>query len=118
MAKYTFRFWYEWGCFSEEICPCLWADDDFTRQKFNNGISHTNLRKLPISDELIKTLVELGIEHDNALNLSSPSGTPDSLLWSEETAESFYKKAKQVHQRLQEELGEEYEIIFSIKKEV
>ena len=97
MAKYSFKYWFEWGCF-ENHCPCLWD---------SNGL--VSLDVLPISLELKRFLCELGIEHDNALDWDCPS---NPLLWSKEEKEALYKKAKEGYHRLQEELGEEYEIIY------
>lgn len=111
MAKYTFKYWFEWGC-REDWCPCLWANDDYTRDVFNDGISCTNIHELPISKELIQFLCELGIEHDNALDWDSPS---NPLLWTKEEEEAFYRKAEEGCRRLQEELGEDYEIINCVK---
>lgn len=49
MVKYKFKYWFEWGC-SEDWCPCLWAADDVTGEKYGYSI---NLDELPISKELI-----------------------------------------------------------------
>jgi len=97
MAKYSLRFFFEWGC-SDDFCPCLWGDDGLV-----------SLDTLPISSELKKFLLKLGIEHDDALDWGCPS---NPLLWSEEEKETFYKNAKEAYQRLQDELGEDYEIIY------
>ena len=97
MAKYVFNYWFEWGC-GEDFCPCLWGD---------NGL--VSLDNLPISSELKNYLCKLGIEHDNALDWNCPS---NPLLWSDNEKETFYKKAKEGYKRLQEELGEDYEIIY------
>lgn len=75
MAKYTFKYWFEWGC-SENFCPCLWSNDDFTKDKFGYDVK---LSELPISQDLVQFLCELGIEHDKALDweLSARSVTLD-----------------------------------------
>lgn len=105
MVKYKFKYWFEWGC-SEDWCPCLWAADDVTGEKYGYSI---NLDELPISKELIHFLCELGVQHDEALDWDYP---PDPLLWSKEEEKQFYQKAKEGYERLQEELGQEYEIIY------
>lgn len=105
MAKYTFKYWFEWGC-SENFCPCLWSNDDFTKDKFGYDVK---LSELPISQDLVQFLCELGIEHDKALDWSYP---PDPLLWTKEVEEQFYTKAKEGYKRLIEELGEDYVIIY------
>lgn len=103
MAAYLFRYWFEWGC-SEESCPCLWSDDDVTVEEFGYCV---DLHKLPISSDLIRFLCETGMEHDCALDWDYP---PDPLLWTPEEEDRFYRKAREGYQRLQQELGEEYEI--------
>lgn len=108
MAKYRFKFWFEWGC-DETHCPCLWCDDDITGGKFD---CYVNIHDLPISDSLKKLLCELGIEHDTALDWSCPS---DPSPWTEEQYEDFSARAKQAHKMLQDELGDEYEVIYDIQ---
>lgn len=54
-------------------------------------------------------MCELGVQHDEALDWDYP---PDPLLWSKEEEKQFYQKAKEGYERLQEELGQEYEIIY------
>lgn len=106
MAKYTFSYWFEWGC-SEDFCPCLWSADNATRDEYGSSV---DLNKLPISRELIQFLCKLGIEHDNALDWDYP---PDPLLWTEEEEKMFYLNAKEGYKRLCEELGGDYEVIYN-----
>lgn len=109
VSKYTFRYWFEWGC-REDFCPCLWSVDNVTKDKYNY---YVDINELPISKELISFLCQLSIEHDNALDWNYP---PDSLLWTKEEEEMFYIKAKEGYRRLQEELGSDYKIIYCEKK--
>ncbi len=97
MAKYLFKYWFEWGS-NENFCPCLWD---------NHGL--VTLDNLPISSELKHFLCELGIEHDNAFDWDEPL---NPLLWSKKEKKAFYKKAKEGYHLLQEELGKDYEIIY------
>ena len=111
MAKYTFKYFFEWGFFNEDICPCLWSDDDVTKDIFGYSVS---LGKLPISDELKRFLFELGEKHDNALDWS---GENKSLSWTEEEKQNFYKEAEEGYKRLQTELGDDYKIVYCENKE-
>lgn len=101
--KYKFNYWFEWGC-DENFCPCLWSGDDVTREKYNYCV---DINELPISDDLIKFLYKLGIEHDKALDWEYP---PNPLLWSESEEKEFYRKAREGYRRLQNELGKEFHI--------
>ncbi|MBR1527852.1 MAG: hypothetical protein IJ642_00965 [Oscillospiraceae bacterium] len=105
MTKYSFQYWFEWGC-SENFCPCLWSADQITKNKFGYAV---DLHRLPISQDLIHFLCQLGIEHDNALDWEYP---PNPLLWSDQEKKEFYQKAREGCFRLQKELGKEYQIIY------
>lgn len=108
MAKYKFRFWFEWGCFDNH-CPCLWSTDDITSEKFDYCV---NIHKLPISDDLIQFLHELGDESDTAIDWHS---SDDTCPWTDEQRKKFFEKTKKAHKMLQDELGEDYEILYDIK---
>ncbi len=110
MAKYTFKYWFEWGFFHEDICPCLWASDEVTKEKYGYCVA---LKSLPISDELRKFLFELGQVHDEFLDWS---GESESLLWNDEEKQDFYHKAQEGYDRLVKELGENYTVINSEKE--
>ncbi len=106
MQKFKFDYWFEWGC-DEDYCPCLWASDDYTKQIYNHDDSAIDIHQLPISDELIKFLCQLGIEHDKALDWEYP---PNPLIWTKDEEDLFYKKSREGYKRLVEELGENYSI--------
>ena len=72
-----------------------------------------DLSALPISEDLRNYLIQLGQEHDKALNWEYP---PDPLLWTKEEEAQFYMKAKEGHSRLVEELGADFEIIYCEEK--
>ena len=107
MEKYKFKYWFEWGC-SKDRCPCLWSDNDAARGRFGYSV---DLNALPISQELISFLFNIGMEHDKALDWDYPS---NPLLWSPEEEQSFLKRANEGYLRLQQELGSNYEIEFCI----
>lgn len=104
MAKYKFAFWFEWGN-SEEDCNCLWSQNDIARDKYGYNV---DIRKLPISENLIKLLLDMGVEHDTALDWSDPGGPSP---WTNGQKKDFAARKEEAHRRLQEELGSEYEII-------
>lgn len=109
MMQYRFNFWFEWGC-REDFCPCLWSEDAFTKEKYGHC---ADIHKLPISEDLVQFLCALGIEHDNALDWG---GDSEALLWTAAEEKAFYRKAREGHKRLQEELGEEFYIAYCEKE--
>jgi hypothetical protein len=106
MARYRFRFFFEWGC-GEDYCPCLWGIDDITKNRFGYEV---DLKSFPISNDLKKFLFELGIKHDESLDWDNPANP--TTLWSKDEEEQFYKNAHKAYEKLLKELGDDYEIIY------
>lgn len=105
MSKYRFKYWFEWGC-SEDCCPCLWGIGDATQEKYGYEV---DLNDLPISNELREFLFRLGIKHDKALDWDYP---PNPLLWTPDEEKQFYQLSHEGYDRLVDELGDDYEIIY------
>lgn len=110
MAKYKFKYWYEWDCAGD----CLWADDDITRETFGGGCSHVDIEKLPLSAELIAFLHETGDLHNRSLNWDYPPDPPDPEQWTPEMAAEFDRRAYEGYDRICQELGADYEIIYDV----
>ncbi|MDE6031309.1 MAG: hypothetical protein K2G32_06800 [Oscillospiraceae bacterium] len=104
MAKYKFAFWFEWGN-SKKDCNCLWSQDDVTKDKYGYNV---DISELPVSEDLIKLLFDLGMEHDESLDWSDPGGPSP---WTDEQEQDFAARKAEARRRLQEELGSEYEIL-------
>lgn len=109
MAKYRFKYWYEWG---ERGC-FLWADDDVTRDTFGGGVSHVDSKKLPLSAELLQFLRGTARLHDRSLNWEYPPDPPDPEDWTPEMAAEFDRRAHEGYDRICAELGSDYEIIYA-----
>ncbi len=110
MPDYTFRYWFEWGS-DENFCACLWSADDATKEKYGYQV---DLHSLPISQDLIYFLCETAMRHDDALDWDYP---PNPLLWTEEEEAKYYRRVKIGFTRLQQELGENYKIIYCESEE-
>lgn len=102
MAKYTLHFWFEW------LGPCLWGADEETKKKFGYAV---DLSILPITEELRNHLIELRDEHDESLNWEYP---PDPSPWTSQQKSHFLKRTEEAYKRLCSELGEEFQIIYSV----
>jgi hypothetical protein len=110
MAKYKFKYWYEWG---ERDC-FLWADDDATKAAFGTDVSYLEMDKLPLSDALKQFLVETARLHDCSLNWEYPPDPPDPEDWTPEMAAEFDRRAHEGYDRICAELGDDYEIEYAV----
>ena len=110
MAKYRFKYWYEWG---ERDC-FLWADDDVTRNTFGGGCSCVDSEKLPLSAELLQFLRDTASLHDCSLNWEYPPDPPDPEDWTPEREAEFDRRAHEGYDRICKELGADYKIIYAV----
>lgn len=101
MAKYIFKYWYEWGG------TCLWSANDTTIDKFDYAVDE---QQLPISRKLKNLLWYLQAYHENMMDMDeAPLGSP---WWTEEDTIMFNKKKKFAYEQLCKELGEEFEVLY------
>jgi len=96
MGKQKLRFSIDYGC-------CLWGND--------GGISNNSL---PISNSLTKELDDLLEEFDTSLDWNYP---PDPSPWTKEQFIEFFDRAAMAYQKLQSELGSDYEIINNLEND-
>ena len=92
--KNELRFPFDYGGF------CLWAND---------GAIEPNA--LPISQELIDEINSLCDEFDTSLDWEYP---PDPSPW---TKEEWYDFSKLIYEKLEKELGADYELISELEKD-
>ena len=105
MAKYKMKYWFEWGG------TCLWSANDAARKEFGYDVDE---QKLPISRKLKTLLWYLQAYHDNMMDMDN--APYDSPWWTEEDTIMFDKKKKFAYEQLCQELGEEYEIVYSCEE--
>ena len=87
---------------------CLWSAKDATRKEFNYAVDE---QKLPISRKLKNLHWYLQAYHENMMDTdNAPEGSP---WWTEEDTIMFEKKKKFAYEQLCQELGEEYEIVYT-----
>ena len=94
--KNELRFSFDYGGF------CLWAND---------GAIEPNA--LPISQELIDEINSLCDEFDTSLDWEYP---PDPSPWTKEEWYDFFKRSKLIYEKLEKELGADYELISELEK--
>ena len=99
VPKYIIRFWFEHGGI------CLWGKGDATQEKYGYAIENT---ALPISSKLANKLIDLEEEYSTCLNWDYP---PGPSLWTEEQKSDFKKRATTVFNKMQIELGSDYELL-------
>lgn len=101
MAKYVFKYWYEWGG------TCLWSANDTAIDEFNYAVDE---QQLPISRKLKNLLWYLQAYHENMMDMDeAPLVSP---WWTEEDTIMFNKKKKFAYEQLCKELGEEFEVLY------
>ncbi len=107
MAKYKFKYWYEWGAGGD----CLWASNVAARDKYGYNPC---IRDLPLSEALADFLNDTGMMHDDALNWEYPPDPPDPAIWTAEKEVEFDHRAQEGYDRICAELGEDYEIEYAV----
>ncbi len=106
MAKYKFRYWYEWAAGGD----CLWAANAAANEKYGY---QPCIRDLPLSEELVDFLQETARLHDLSLNWDYPPDPPDPAVWTPEQEAAFVRRAKEGYDRICAELGGDYAIEFA-----
>ena len=101
MAKYVFKYWFEWGG------TCLWSANDAARLKYDYAVDE---QKLPISQKLKNLLWYLQAYHENMMDMDN--APDDSPWWTKEDTMIYNKKKKFAYDQLCIEHGEDYEILY------
>jgi len=97
---FRLKLMFEWGGGS------LWVDNNHTRERFGVGpIEH----KLPLSDIVLKTLEDMQVWHDSALNWDDPTGASP---WTAEQFETFNRAVAVIKTKIEQELGPKFEVIY------
>lgn len=99
-STYKIRLMFEWGG------GCIWCDNDAVREKFECGPIE---ELLPIPESLKSELADMTAWHDKALNWNDPSSP---RLWTKDEEEKFDNAVKSIKERLETELGSEYEVTY------
>lgn len=102
---YKINFWFEWGADDAS----LWCGDQKTRNRFDVG--PISFDKLGLSEGLQNALRALGEEYQDSLDWNYP---PDPSPWTQEHKDDFLRRAEEVYHRLVLELGEDYEVVYSV----
>ncbi|GFM86826.1 hypothetical protein PSCICO_22250 [Pseudomonas cichorii] len=98
--RYRIRLMFEWGG------GCLWCGNDTALDKFSVGPIE---EMLPLSDEVQALLNKLSQWHDTSLNWDYP---PDPGPWNTDDYARFEEAATKLLRSIQEELGEEFEVVY------
>lgn len=98
MSKYQLRFWFEHGGF------CIWSINDKAKEKYGYAVRND---ALPISEDLVKEIDALENEYATYLDWNCPQNPSP---WTKEHKTDFFYKATIVYQKLQKELGSDFEV--------
>ena len=99
--KYRIRFFFELG-----VTAYLWAGDDFTLDTFDVGPIED---KLPLSDEIRQRAEEISDWYQTSVDWDYP---PAPTPWSEEECDQFRIIAREFFEDLQQELGDDFELLY------
>lgn len=102
MSKYTLRYWFEHGG------TCLWAINNYAKEKFGYAISN---EELPISQTLVEALYLLEQEYFGYLDWDYP---PNPSPWTPKQKKDFKNRANETYFKLLLELGDDFEVINDI----
>ncbi len=104
MVRYKMKYWFEWGG------TCLWAANEAAIEQYDYAVDET---KLPISGKLARYLSFLQSYYQTMMDWDeAPRRSP---WWSDEDSADFYRRAEFAYHQLCKELGEAYEIEFSMQ---
>ena len=101
MAKYIFKYWYEWGG------TCLWSANEAAKSEFHYDVDE---QKLPISQKLKDLLWYLQSYHETMMDMDN--APDDSPWWTEEDTAMFNRKKRFAYEELCKELGDDFEVIY------
>src|SRR5271163_5028489 len=99
--RFRLKFFCEWGG-----GPCLWADNDNARARFDVG--GVDYGQLGLSLDTVELANRLCDWHDQSLNRDYP---PDPGPWRQDECDRFNAAARDLLERIRRELGEEFEVI-------
>jgi hypothetical protein len=86
----------------------FWPADSATWDKWREPLGHQRHEILPLTAETVRSCEELSLWYDSVLNWSDPG---NGLLWDRAENERFLVAARELFQRAQAELGEDFELI-------
>ncbi|MCE5228763.1 hypothetical protein LLG95_04105 [bacterium] len=100
------NYWFDWG----EKSP-LWPKDFDLIDTLSNP---ADLRKLGLSEDLIREIEETAAWHNTALNWNYP---PDPSPWRQEECDRFNKKARELFENISKELEGRFIVIYEAGEE-
>lgn len=114
---YKLRFFFDYNCGG-----CLWCGDDAGRQKFGVGTLDAEIfdlkgnvvqeARIKFPAELKQMVIELDDLFSQSLDWNSPTGQSP---WSDEQFNDFHKRAKDLCEKISQELGDDFEVAYTQK---
>lgn len=105
LPKYELRFFFEFG----PACSPLWCKNDAAYKRF--GVGPINMDVLGISKNLQSILCQLMDEYQSSLAWDDPGGPSP---WSDDEEEKFQRRAWSAYLQIVSELGESFDVEFSV----
>jgi hypothetical protein len=116
-STYRLRFFFDYNCGG-----CLWPGNDASFKKFGTGCLDAEIldlngkviqnARIKLPDDLKQSILYLDSLYSESLNWNDPVGTS---LWNKDQWDNFYKQTGDLHSKISEQLGDDYEVIFEQK---
>lgn len=100
IEKYKLRFFFEY-----QVGTCLWSANELARQKFGYPVE---LSELELPKKMRDKIKEINDRFETCINWDQPNGP---AIWTENQRLSFNQAAKDLFLKIQNELGQKFEII-------
>jgi hypothetical protein len=116
-SVYKLSFFFDYNCGG-----CLWCDNDAARQKFGVGTLDAEMfdlkgnivqeARIKLPAELKHLVTELDSVFLESLDWNNPGG---QSIWTEEQFKNFHKRAKDLCEKISQELGDDFEVVYAQK---
>jgi hypothetical protein len=114
---YRLRFFFDYGCGG-----CLWCDNEAAYKKYDVGTLDAEIfdlkgnilqeARIKLPAQLKQKVEELDKLYSESLDWNDPGGESP---WGQEQWDHFHEQARELYEKISQELGDDFEIIYKQK---